>query len=407
MDPNQDTQLIEESLASTPYSCTHFERLSGGYTNSVYRGTLAQPLDDGTASVVVKMAKSISTQEFSIDTRRSFYESTLLSSALPSVSHTLDNGNTITITITIRTPHLFLHITPTPSTSLLIMEHLPTSLDLRALLSSSPLPAPLAQHIGTALGQWTARFHAWGRLPAQEPLRQILRGNMRLKKLKWDVNFGRLGATVERFPRILKEGEGGEEVWVREVGARMSAVAEGGGDVVHGDFWAGNIILPATLLTETTSPPSSHSILILDWELIHLSSIVFDLGQMLAELYLLLCFRARQEVTVLIDAFLEAYGRVQRREAEDVMVVCGVHLMVWPWRVPGWDEGWEEREGGRGKEVGEGGEERGEVESGETKMEGCIRFGRTLVQNAMSGDESWFREGVFRKLFAAPVGGSA
>jgi len=67
-----------------------------------------------------------------------------------------------------------------------------------------------------------------------------LRENTQAKKLKWDVNYGRLASTAEKFPMVL--GKGAEEGWWREVGERMRRVAERGTDVIHGDFWAGKYV---------------------------------------------------------------------------------------------------------------------------------------------------------------------
>jgi len=78
MDQDQGSQLFGESLAYTPYACMNFERLSGGYTNSTYRGTLAQPLEDGTSTVVIKKAQSIVTPEFSYHARRSVRDISLV-----------------------------------------------------------------------------------------------------------------------------------------------------------------------------------------------------------------------------------------------------------------------------------------------------------------------------------------
>lgn len=71
----------------------------------------------------------------------------------------------------------------------------------------------------------TARLHAGGRLPGQEGVRRELRENSQGKKLRFDVNHGRLGAGGDGggFRHFL----GGEEEVFREVKERMGAVAEG------------------------------------------------------------------------------------------------------------------------------------------------------------------------------------
>lgn len=81
----------------------------------------------------------------------------------------------------------------------------------------------------------------------------------------------------------------------------------------------------------------SYSILILDWELCHISSFVFDLGQMVTELYLQLHFRDSQAVPLVIDVFRTAYGPIDKQDAPNVTIYCGVRLMGWPWWVPGWE----------------------------------------------------------------------
>jgi len=111
---------------------------------------------------------------------------------------------------------------------------------------------------------------------------------------------------------------------------------------------------------------------------------------MLAELYLLLHFRAAASIPLITDAFLASYGPLPKEDALDVMIHCGVHLMVWPWRVRGWEEGWEEK-----MRMGKG-------EGGRTRMEECVGFGAELVRRAVGGEE-----GLFRGLFADEAGGSA
>lgn len=49
-----DSQQVLATLAGTRYACTDLAPLSGGVGNFVYKGRLREPLDDGTADVVVK-----------------------------------------------------------------------------------------------------------------------------------------------------------------------------------------------------------------------------------------------------------------------------------------------------------------------------------------------------------------
>lgn len=50
------------TLAGTRYACTDLAPLSGGVGNFVYKGRLREPLDDGTADVVVKHGEPFAAQ---------------------------------------------------------------------------------------------------------------------------------------------------------------------------------------------------------------------------------------------------------------------------------------------------------------------------------------------------------
>lgn len=75
---------------------------------------------------------------------------------------------------------------------------------------------------------------------------------------------------------------------------------------------------------------------IIDWELSHLSSIAFDIGQMLAELYELKLFKDIDAGTWLMESFMLGYGKIHDELAFDIAIHMGVHLIVWGSRVEGW-----------------------------------------------------------------------
>lgn len=47
-------EKVQESLSLGPHACASLTQLSGGTANFVYRGTLIQPLQDGTTTIVIK-----------------------------------------------------------------------------------------------------------------------------------------------------------------------------------------------------------------------------------------------------------------------------------------------------------------------------------------------------------------
>ena len=112
---------------------------------------------------------------------------------------------------------------------------------------------------------------------------------------------------------------------------------------------------------------------VIDWEFAQVSSPIFDLGQMLAELYLVAHFRASPVIAPLIGSFLQAYGRNETEDSFRVAIHFGVHLIVWPCRVPGWGD--------------------------DAQIEDCIRFGLECVRNAHQKQKEWFRGGILEKLF--------
>jgi hypothetical protein len=75
----------------------------------------------------------------------------------------------------------------------------------------------------------------------------------------------------------------------------------------------------------------------------------------------------------MISALMIGYGSLDVDMAFRVALHFGVHLIVWPCRVPWWGEG--------------------EV------MEKCVEFGRDCCQHAWKKDKEWFRGGVLEKLF--------
>jgi hypothetical protein len=120
---------------------------------------------------------------------------------------------------------------------------------------------------------------------------------------------------------------------------------------------------------------STLQLLVIDFELSHVSSLAFDLGQAFAELYLLSHFRNISAGKDMISAFMAGYGKLDDDMALRVALHFGVHLIVCPCRVPGW----------------------GEAEI----MEKCVEFGRDCCTHAWAGDKEWFRGGVLDKVFFA------
>jgi hypothetical protein len=63
---------IAQQLSQTRYACSSLTVLNGGTANFLFRGILAQPLEDGTKTVVLKHAKDFvaANRNFELDVSR-------------------------------------------------------------------------------------------------------------------------------------------------------------------------------------------------------------------------------------------------------------------------------------------------------------------------------------------------
>jgi hypothetical protein len=94
-----------------------------------------------------------------------------------------------------------------------------------------------------------------------------------------------------------------------------------------------SVLLPDILLSDVETPIK---LFVIDWELSHISSLAFDLGQMFAELFELKHFKDIDAGLWLIEAFMDGYGEVDEDFAFRTTMHVGVHLICWGSRVQGW-----------------------------------------------------------------------
>ena len=122
-----------------------------------------------------------------------------------------------------------------------------------------------------------------------------------------------------------------------------------------------SILIPKSTLTTTTT------LLITDWELTHVGPRALDLGQMLAEIYMLKYFKNIDAGEWIARAFVGAYPDLSEEMAFRTLIHVGVHFVFWGSVVPGWGD--------------------------EKQVEGVVRLGRDLIVNAW-GRERGFFEGT-------------
>ncbi|KAH7172956.1 hypothetical protein DER46DRAFT_657627 [Fusarium sp. MPI-SDFR-AT-0072] len=74
--------------------------------------------------------------------------------------------------------------------------------------------------------------------------------------------------------------------------------------VIHGDFWTGNIVLPNAAIKEGTEIPLS----VVNWELTQFGLPSVDFGQMIAEMYALWLYKSIDSRLWMMEGFIKGYG---------------------------------------------------------------------------------------------------
>ncbi|KIA75730.1 hypothetical protein HK57_00465 [Aspergillus ustus] len=378
---DQDVKdAVAKELAESPYPCSTLTQLSGGTANFVYRGVLAEPLQDGTTTVIVKHAEDYiaSNREFKLSAQRCLVEEAALRglNAFPSVTTTNHSPDGTKYQITVKTPGL-LHFNPTTYTQ--VMEDLPSALDLKTFLLSPGVSGSVSKDwalsIGRTLGIWLRSFHVWiadADAAAQAEVAAGFEKNETMKKLKFSINYDSLLNMIGAYPDLL-EGSRGLFERVRERAAAELEEGSGGAfGPIHGDFWSGNVLIPKTALDQ---PLPVTPLVITDWELAQVGSRALDLGQMIAELYMLKHYKDIDAGLWVIEGFAEGYDEISEEIAFRTLIHVGVHFIFFGSTVAGW---------GTPEQVRD-----------------LVRVGRDLITKASEKDRSAFKGEIWEVLFRA------
>ncbi|ROW12266.1 hypothetical protein VMCG_00388 [Cytospora schulzeri] len=314
---------ITQELASTKFACSTLVPLSGGTANFIFKGILVNPFENGTVDVVMKHGEGFVAQHpvLKLSTLRCDCLKAL--EKLPRATNQLSS---------VRTPRLF-HVNSDSTTQ--AQEYLPNSLDLKtyALRYFSCLTPESEKssvlEIGRVLGKWLRSFHDWAASPKQEVLRSRVKLNKEMQGIKLTYNYEKLMWLFEKFP-FLKESKSVFEDIIAKVKAEL--VDESQLQIIHGDFWTGNVLLPDAEL----KPDRLTSLFVIDWEMCQLGMRPLDLGQMIAELYELTLYKDIKAGLWIIDGFLAGYGSVDDDFAYRTALHVGTHLVGFGTSVPGW-----------------------------------------------------------------------
>lgn len=78
---------------------------------------------------------------------------------------------------------------------------------------------------------------------------------------------------------------------------------------------------------ELPAPGQQLKMYVIDWELSHITSTAFDLGQILGDLFETRHYKDIEATEWLIEAFMEGYGPVKDNVAFKTAIQVGVHLI--------------------------------------------------------------------------------
>ncbi|KAF3769968.1 hypothetical protein M406DRAFT_354197 [Cryphonectria parasitica EP155] len=188
-----------------------------------------------------------------------------------------------------------------------------------------------------------------------------------MQMIKLNYGYKLLLSRVEAHPDLLQNAK---PVFEEVIAMAMAELEDRTKlQVIHGDFWTGNILLPDEVLQPSKRTP----LLVIDWEMLQLWLPQLDLGQMIAELYELYLYKRIKAGLWLIEGFVAGYGIVDDDFAFRTALHVGTHLVGFGSMVPGWG-------------------------TPEQAME-VVGVGRDIILRAWAKDRKWFESHDLSSLF--------
>jgi hypothetical protein len=285
------------------------------------------------------------------------------------------------------------------------MEDLPDSVDLKTFLLSSDVSERVSKEwalsIGRTLGSWLRLFHVWSMHPAQAEIAKLLAENTVMRDLKFSINYDSLVSMTDAYPDILGDSHT-RSVFQRVRDAAASELEDadtqdGTIGPIHGDFWSGkyaispnpgplystlqfnaddtSVLIPKTAFEDQAASPTTPTpLFITDWELAQRGTRALDLGQMIAELYMLKHYKNIDAGLWVIEGLLQGYRyqHIPQKIAFRTLIHVGVHFIFWGSTTPGWGS--------------------------QEQVHDLVKLGRELVVRAWETDRTWF-DGKFWEVF--------
>ncbi|CAE6436101.1 unnamed protein product [Rhizoctonia solani] len=316
------TKGVLAYLDTTPFPAADAQLLSGGNSAFTFRATLKTPLPSGERTIVLKHAEKQIALTFydagfkvgEVDARRNEFEYTALKAITE--SELCGPGSIVQ-------PPRPLHYDPETHTTFMIDLGSPIPLQkvLQDGLDGNPDHHKLAADVGSALGDFLGRLHAWTSASEQASLRAFISQNGVAKQcLPMQHNFA--------HDTLAKLGI--KEQWMEEVLSQDLVESAACEDVlIWGDSWPGNILV---------SPPSATQglkIYLTDWEMSRLGPPEFDIGEATGVAMSLVHQQYPRGDHPYIQALLSSYRQHRTldpvRAARSTGVAIIGHSFVMPW----------------------------------------------------------------------------
>lgn len=217
------------------------------------------------------------------------------------------------------------------------------SITLKQFMLQDTVPIPLANAIGTALGEFLGRLHTWGR--GNQQVLDFFDVNHEMRAIAGWISYGRLVSSLtgeDDLPKLadppVEVSDGDLEI-ISKIATEMTIANNTSHETfTMGDFWPGNMMISFRSDTEN-GPRILEHVHVLDWEAARYGVPGLDVGQFCAEMHLLRRFNppCAESASTTITTFLESYRRSYQFEASlprIAMSHVGAHLVAWTPRIP-------------------------------------------------------------------------
>ncbi|EWZ45930.1 kinase-like domain-containing protein [Fusarium oxysporum Fo47] len=364
--PDFDSK-VQKALKGTKFQVSKLEKITGGSVNWIYKAELVRPLYNGEEEVLVKHGEPYmaSKPEFALPALRSTIE--IESLKILSAVSSFSNQPSDTHNFVVRTPK-FYHFDQDSSTQ--VLEFLSDGIHLKDYAIKNygpPTPEsfqPQCHELGKALGSWLRDFVAWS--AQQVKHRELVAQNEFGQAVRHMLNYGWLHERTKEYPGILNDVED----ILTQVEQLAASEKENTDElqIIHGDFWTGNVVLPNAAINEGTKI----LVFVVDWEMTQLGLPSVDFGEMIAEMYALWLYKSIDAGLWMMEGFIEGYGHISEEIAFQTAIHVGTHLVCVTTDFPAW---------------------------GRENYERVVAVGKDIIVHAWKKDREWFQEGDLACLF--------